>query len=73
MGSMKCKGGMLVVVGALFMLGTTGVLPWLTFGTFWPALLILGGLHAALCPCMGGGCCKKEGVMAERKGECCKK
>lgn len=74
MGSIKCKGAMMVVVGVLFMLGTTGVLPWLTFGTFWPAFLILGGLHAVACPCMKGGCCKKgEGMMEERKGECCKK
>ncbi len=68
--TVKCKGGMMLVLGVLFMLGTTGVLPWLTLGTFWPAFLIIGGLHAVACPCMSG-CCKKGESM--EKGECCKK
>lgn len=73
--AIKCKGAIALVLGVLFMLGTTGVLPSFTFATFWPLFLIVGGLHALVCKCMGGACSSKDmgGCGCGGKGECCKK
>ena len=64
-----CMGIMLLVLGVLFLLGTTGVWLEFTFVKYWPVVLILVGLHKVVCPCAkgetkevghvhGGGCCK---------------
>lgn len=63
--SIRCKGLMALVLGVLFMLGTTGVWPEFTFVKYWPLFLILGGLHATFCPCVKGN--------GGSDGECCKK
>lgn len=50
-----CKGAMLLVLGVLFMLGTTGVWAEFTFMKYWPLFLILPGLHSMFCKC-GDSC-----------------
>ncbi len=55
MAGYKCKGIMMLVLGVLFLLGTTDVWPEFTFMKYWPLFLILWGLHDALCKCMNGG------------------
>lgn len=47
----KCKGGMLLVFGVLFLLGTTMVWPEFQFMKYWPLILIAAGLHKLFCSC----------------------
>lgn len=66
MGMSKCKGGVLLVFGVLFFLGTLGVWPEFTFMKYWPLLLIVGGLHDLLCKC-GMSMCSSCGCGMEKK------
>jgi phage shock protein C len=41
-------GGVLVVLGALILVGNLGLAPWLTWHMFWPGVLILVGIALLL-------------------------
>ncbi len=61
-----CKGILLLVLGVLFLLGTTGVWAEFTFVKYWPVVLILVGLHKLLCPVT------KDDAKESGHGDCCK-
>jgi len=54
-GHRKCKGAMMLILGILFLLGTLGYVPEITFMKYWPVALILFGLHGLVC-----SCCQKK-------------
>jgi len=60
----KCKGGLLLVLGILFALGTFGVVPQINFAQDWPLILVLLGLHDLFCGCKAGCSCN----MADKGG-----
>ena len=74
-GPSKCKAGMLLVLGVLFLLGTTGVWPEFSFMKYWPLFLVLWGAHDLFCVCCGKSKGMKEegGCGCGGSGECCSK
>ncbi len=50
----KCKGGLLLVLGIFFALGTFNIVPQITLGQYWPLILVLVGIHDLFCGCKGG-------------------
>jgi phage shock protein C len=46
--SQNVVGGVLVVLGALILVGNLGLAPWLTWHMFWPGVLILVGIALLL-------------------------
>ena len=70
-GHKVCMGGMLLLLGVFFFLGTTGVLADVTFAKYWPVIFIVMGLHKLACVGMRGACCEgKVECKGECKGEC---
>ena len=65
-GHKLCNGILLLVLGVLFLLGTTGVWPEFTFVKYWPVVLILVGLHKVVCPSV------KSDAKESGHGDCCK-
>ncbi|PIZ75095.1 hypothetical protein COY05_05045 [Candidatus Peregrinibacteria bacterium CG_4_10_14_0_2_um_filter_38_24] len=55
-GVRRCKGMLMLLLGIVFLLGTLGYVPDLTFAKYWPVFLIVLGLHG-FCPCHNN--CKK--------------
>lgn len=65
-------GGMLLVVGILFLLKNYNVLPNLMWSDVWPWLAVIAGLKMVVCCCKKGNCGdKKDGAMTEEKDGCC--
>jgi hypothetical protein len=71
-GHKVCMGGMFLLLGVFFFLGTTGVLADVTFAKYWPVIIIVMGLHKLACVGMKGACCEGKSDCCKGKEECCK-